>query len=86
MGKKTKLQISVSDTAMNHINELVNLLPKKIINGKQQNIHNSHIIELYSNIIHNYFNTEQLSIEYKELDIFDGRRKNSDKIEMRSTP
>ena len=71
---KKMLQTSISETTMNHIEELIQTLPRKTINGKLQNIYSSHIIELYSTIIHNYFDLDMLSIEYEMLDIVDGRR------------
>ena len=75
MKLRQALQISVSDITMKRIDRLIELLPKKVVNGKSQRIYNSHIIELYSEIIHTYFDLDQLSAEYKLLNIIDGRRK-----------
>ena len=71
---KQKLSISVSEETMDRIEELVQLLPERIVNGKPQKVTKSSIIELYSSIVHNYFNQTQLPIEYEMLDVTDGRR------------
>jgi hypothetical protein len=74
---KQKLSVTVSNEVTDKMDELIKSLPKKIVNDKPQKITKSSIIELYSNIIHNYFDLNQLSIEYELLDIADGRRKNN---------
>lgn len=77
MRKKVQMCITISDKAKNEIGKLIQTLPEKIINNKPQKITQSSIIELYSEIIHTYFDLDQLSIEYELLDIADGRRKNN---------
>ena len=46
---------------MKGIEELIQTLPKKTLNDKPQKITKSSIIELYSSIVHNYFDLNQLS-------------------------
>lgn len=71
---KQRLSATISNEAMDRIEELIQLLPEKIVDGKSQKVTKSSIIELYSNIVHNYFNHTQLPIEYEMLDVTDGRR------------
>ena len=76
MRKKPQICITISDKTNDKMEELMQALPKKVIgDNKLQRITKSSIIELYSEIIHNYFDLNQLSMEYEMLDIVDGRRK-----------
>lgn len=72
---KQKLSVTISSEVADRMDELIESLSEKIINDKLQKITKSSIIELYSSIIHNYFDLNQLSIEYEMLDVVDGRRK-----------
>lgn len=76
MRTKSQMCITVSSEFANEIEKLVQSLPEKTISGKVQKATKSSIIELYGAIIHNYFDLDQLSMEYTMLDIIDGRRKN----------
>ena len=75
---KQKLSITLSEETISRIEKLTQLLPEKTTDGKPQKVTKSSIIELYSNIIHNYFSIEQLSLEYEMLVMIDGRRKSND--------
>ena len=75
MRNKKTLCATLLDESMSRIEELIKVLPERIIDNKPQKVTKSSVIELYSSIIHNYFTLEQISIEYELLDIFDGRRK-----------
>lgn len=72
--KKVQLCVTIPRETMDRIEELIQLLPERIVDGKPQKVTKSSIIELYSSIVHNYFNQIQLPIEYEMLDVIDGRR------------
>ena len=74
MRNRKVLCVTITDETMDRIEELLQSLPERIVNGKPQKVTKSSIIELYSSIVHNYFNQTQLPIEYEMLDVTDGRR------------
>lgn len=61
------LQTTVSEKAMDRINNLVRILPERVNNGKVHRTTKADVLALYDTVVYNYFTDEQLIMEYENI-------------------